>query len=82
MSHYCANPSCSVPLVPNQGKLFCAEIEIGSASSAARRTTTRVWLCDGCARQMKSYSEVASDVIRALLADSCASYPPIQSMIN
>ena len=82
MPDCCANPSCSVPRYPNQGKLFCAEIEIGSATCAAHRTTAHVWLCDGCARQMTPDSEVAGDIVRALLAQSYPSCTPQSSAVN
>jgi hypothetical protein len=52
MSDTCSNPSCSVLRHPGNGKLFCAEIEISGAAELRQRTAY-VWLCDGCARQMK-----------------------------
>jgi len=82
MSDHCANPSCSLPRTPNQGKLFCAEIEIGGTTCSPLRTTAYVWLCDGCARQMRPDSEVAGDVIRVLMAQSYGSNSPLSSTIQ
>ena len=82
MSDRCANPPCSAPRHPNQGKLFCVEIEIGSATCTAQRTTAYVWLCDGCAKQMKPNSEVAGDIIGALVAQTYASCTPVRPMVN
>ncbi len=68
MPEICANPSCCIPRHRDHGKLFCAEIEISSATDLHQRQTAYVWLCDGCARQMKPESQVAGDIIRVLLA--------------
>lgn len=70
MSDICGNPSCSVLRHRDKGKLFCAEIEISGATTVHQRKTTYVWLCDGCARQMKPESELAGEVIRVLLTQS------------
>jgi hypothetical protein len=70
MSDTCGNPSCSVSRHAYNGKLFCAEIEISSATEIRQRKTAYVWLCDHCALQMKPDSEVAGDVIRVLISQS------------
>ncbi len=70
MSDTCGNPSCSASRCPYKGKLFCAEIEISSASEIQQRKTAYVWLCDYCALQMKPNSLIAAEVIRALVAQA------------
>jgi len=82
MSDRCANPSCSVSLLPDKGKLFCAEIEISDPIELHQRKVAYVWLCDGCARQMQPESEVAGEVIRALLAQPSAESAPISRAVN
>jgi hypothetical protein len=82
MSDTCGNPSCSVSRHPDNGKLFCAEIEIGSATERHQRTTAYVWLCDGCARQMKPESEIAGEIIRMLIAQSSAPLTVFSSAVN
>jgi hypothetical protein len=72
MSDSCANPCCSALSYRDNGKLFCAEIEISGATYGCQRKTAYIWLCDCCALQMKAKSEVAEDIIRVLLARSCA----------
>ncbi len=72
MSDTCANPSCSVSRHLDHGKFFCAEIEICGATQGPQRKTAYVWLCDGCARQMRPESEVAGEIIRVLIAQSSA----------
>lgn len=71
MTYTCANPSCSVSRHLANGKLFCVAIEISGATEVHQRKTSYVWLCDGCARQMKPESDVAGEVIRGMLAQSC-----------
>lgn len=70
MSDTCGNPSCSVLRHPGNGKLFCAEIQIGSSTELHQRKIAYVWLCDCCARLMKPESEVAGEIIRGLLITS------------
>lgn len=82
MSDTCGNPSCSVSRHPGNGKLFCAEIEISSAIEVHERKTAYVWLCDGCARQMKPESEVAGQIIQALIAQSSGTAPAFAPMVN
>jgi len=82
MSDYCANPSCSVSRHPDNGRLFCAEIEISGTTEIHRRETAYVWLCDGCARLMKPDSEVAGEIIRVLLVQSYAPTSPSPPMGN
>ena len=73
MSDTCSNPSCSVSRQPDNGKLFCAEIEMSSATEVHERKTAYVWLCDRCARQMKPESKVAGEIIQVLIAQSAGS---------
>ena len=82
MSDTCANPSCSVSRHPDHGKLFCAEIEISGATEVHQRKIAYIWLCDGCARQMKPESEVAGEIIRGLLAQSCGVATAVASKVN
>jgi hypothetical protein len=82
MSDTCANPSCSVSRHPDNGKLFCAEIEICSATKLHQRKIAYVWLCDGCARQMKTESEVVGEIIRILLTQSSAASTAVAPMVN
>jgi hypothetical protein len=82
MSNTCGNPSCSVSRHPANGKLFCAEIEISSATEVHARKTAYVWLCDGCARQMKPESEVAGEIIRVLIAQSADPATAVAPMVN
>jgi hypothetical protein len=82
MSDICANPFCSVSRDPDHGKLFCAEIEIRSLTEVHQRKIAYLWLCDGCAGQMKSESEVAGEIIRVLLAQSSSAPTPISPMVN
>lgn len=81
MSYTCGNPSCSVSRHPDNGKLFCAEVEISSATEVLQRKTVYVWLCDYCARQMKPDSEVAGKIIKRLLAQSCGA-ATVASTVN
>ncbi len=82
MSNICANPSCSVLRHPDNGKLFRAEIEISGASEVHQRETAYLWLCDGCARQMKPESEVAGEIIRVLLAGSSGADAGVSPAVN
>jgi hypothetical protein len=82
MSDRCANPSCFVSRDPHTGKLFCTEIEISNTAAVLQRRTAYIWLCDGCARQMKAESEIAGEVIRGLLAASANTQTPISSAVN
>jgi hypothetical protein len=82
MSDRCANPSCSVSRHPDKGKLFCAEIEISSATEVHQRQMAYVWLCDCCARLMKPESEVAGEIIRGLLTTSCGGTTVAASTVN
>lgn len=82
MADHCANPSCSASRHQDNGRLFCAEIEISGATEIHGRTTAYVWLCDGCARLMKPGSEVAGEIIRVLLAQSYAPNSPSPAMGN
>ncbi len=82
MSDTCGNPSCSVSRLPDNGKLFCAEVEISSATQVLQRTTVYVWLCDYCARQMKPDSEVAGTIIKGLLAQSFGAPIGVASTVN
>jgi hypothetical protein len=77
MSDTCGNPSCSVSRHPHNGRLFCAEIEIGNA-----RKTAYLWLCDGCSLQMKPQSEVAGEVIRVLISQSCYAATVVAPTVN
>jgi hypothetical protein len=70
MSDTCGNPSCSVSRHSVNGKLFCAEIVISSATAVHQRKTSYIWLCDYCALQMKPESEFAGEIIRVLIAQS------------
>jgi hypothetical protein len=82
MSDTCCNPSCSVSRHPDNGKLFCAEIEISSATELQQRKIVYVWLCDGCARQMKPESEVAGEIIRVLIAQSAGAAAAVAPTVN
>jgi hypothetical protein len=82
MSDTCGNPSCSVSRHLDNGKLFCAEIEISGSNEVHQRKTAYIWLCDGCARQMKAESEVAGEVIRALIAQSAGIATAIAPMVH
>ena len=82
MSDICANPSCSVSHRPDNGMLFCAEIEISGTTEVHQRKIAYVWLCDGCARQMKPNSEVAGEIIRVLLTQSSAAAAPLPPTVN
>jgi len=82
MSDTCGNPSCSVSRHPYNGKLFCAEIEIGGATELHQRKIAYVWLCDSCARQMKPESEVAGEIIRALIAQSSGASTAAPPTVN
>jgi len=82
MSDTCANPSCSVSRHPDNGKLFCAEIEFSSATQLHQRKIAYVWLCDYCARQMKPDSEVAGEIIKELLAQSCGTHNLVPGTVN
>jgi hypothetical protein len=82
MSDTCGNPSCSVSRHPDNGKLFCAEIEISGATELHHRTIAYIWLCDGCARQMEPESEVAGEIIRVLLTQSSGASTPISITVN
>jgi hypothetical protein len=82
MSDTCANPSCSVSRHPDNGKLFCAEIEISGATEVHQRKIAYIWLCDGCARQMKPESAVAGEIIRGLLAQSCGAATASSPTVN
>ena len=82
MSYTCGNPSCSVSRHPDSGKLFCAEVEISSATEVHERKTVYLWLCDRCARQMKPDSEIAGEVIRRLLTQSCDASAVATSAMN
>jgi hypothetical protein len=82
MSDTCGNPSCSVSRHRHKGKLFCAEIEISSATEVYQRRTAYVWVCDGCARQMKPESEVAGGIIRVLIARSSGAAAAVAPMVN
>ena len=82
MSDTCGNPSCSVSCQPDNGKLFCAEIEISSATELYQRKIAYIWLCDGCARQMKPESEIAGEIIRVLLTQPCGASTAIAHTVN
>ena len=82
MSDTCGNPSCTVSRHPDNGKIFCAEIDIGSATEPHQRTIAYVWLCDRCARQMKPESEVAGEIIRVLIAQSSAPLTVLSRTVN
>jgi len=82
MSNTCGNPSCTASRHPDNGKLFCAEIEISGATEIPQRKTAYVWLCDGCARQMKPESEVAGEIIRVLIAQSSDPATAVAPMVN
>ena len=82
MSDTCANPSCSVSRHPDNGKLFCAEIEFSSATQLHQRKIAYVWLCDYCARQMKPDSEVAGEVIRLLLSPATGASAPVSGTVQ
>jgi hypothetical protein len=82
MSDTCGNPACSVPRHPDNGKLFCAEIEISSEAALRQRTIAYIWLCDYCARQMKPESEVAGEVIRVLLSPDSAASAPVSGAVH
>jgi hypothetical protein len=82
MSDTCGNPSCSVSRHRCNGKLFCAEIEIGSATEVHQRKKAYVWVCDGCARQMKPESEVAGEIIRLLIAQSSGATTAVAPTVN
>jgi hypothetical protein len=82
MSDTCGNPSCSVSRHAHGGTLFCAEIEISGAPEAYQRKITYVWLCDGCARKMQPQSEVAGEVLRALLLQPCGAAAPLSRAVN
>jgi hypothetical protein len=82
MSDTCGNPSCPVSRHPDNGKLFCAEIEISGATEIHQRKTAYVWLCDGCARQMKPESEVAGEIIRVLIAQSAGAVTAVAPPVN
>ena len=82
MSYTCGNPSCSVSRHPDSGKLFCAEVEISSATEIHERKTVYLWLCDHCARQMKPDSKIAGEIIRGLLAQSCGAATVAASAVN
>ena len=82
MSDRCANPSCSVSRHPDKGKLFCAEIEISSATEVHQRKTACFWLCDGCARRMKPESEVAGEIIRVLIAQTSGAATAVAPTVN
>jgi hypothetical protein len=80
MSDICANPSCSVLRHPDNGKLFCAEIEIRGATAV--RKIAYVWLCDHCAQRMKPDSEVAGEIIKGLLAQTSGAGTAVASTVN
>jgi exosome complex RNA-binding protein Csl4 len=82
MSDTCGNPSCSVSRHRDNGKLFCAEIEISSATEVYQRKIAYVWLCDGCAQQMKPESAIVGDIIRALVAQASGAATAIASTVN
>ena len=82
MSETCGNPSCFVSRHPDNGKLFCVEIEITSATEVHQRKIAYVWLCDGCARQMKPESEVAGEIIRLLIAQSSGATTAIAPTVH
>lgn len=82
MPDTCGNPSCSVSRHRYNGKLFCAEIEISSATEVHQRKTAYVWVCDGCARHMKPESEVAGEIIRALIAQSSDAATTVAPTVN
>jgi hypothetical protein len=82
MPDTCGNPSCSVSRHPDNGKLFCAEIEIRGETEVRERTIAYVWLCDGCARQMRPESEIVGEITRVLLAQSSGSAMPISPAVN
>jgi hypothetical protein len=66
----------------NKGKLFCAELEIAKVSDVPQHMTVHVWLCDGCAMQMKPDSQVAGEVIRLLLAQFYNPSAPYSPTVN
>jgi len=82
MSDTCGNPSCSASRHSDNGKVFCAEIEISGATEVHRRKTAYVWLCDGCARQMKPQSEVAEEIIKGLLAQASGAATAVAPSVN
>ena len=82
MSDTCSNPSCSVSRQSDNGKLFCAQIEISSATEVHERKTAYVWLCDGCARQMKPESKVAGEIIRVLIAQSAGAATAVAPTVH
>ena len=82
MSDTCGNPSCSVSRHPYNGKLFCAEIEISDVTEVHQRKTAYIWLCDGCARQMKPESEIAGEIIRVLIAQSSGATTAAAHTVN
>jgi hypothetical protein len=82
MSDTCCNPSCSIPRKPDNGKLYCAEIEIGDATALRQRKVAYFWLCDCCARQMKPESEVAGEVIRQLLSPAFSASTPVSGTVH
>ncbi len=82
MSDTCGNPSCLVSRHPDNGKLYCAEIEITSATEAGQWKVAYIWLCDGCARQMKPESEVAGEIIRVLIAQSSGAFTASSLTVN
>lgn len=70
MSDTCGNPSCSVPRRPHDGKLFRAEIEISGGAELRRQMMVCVWLCDGCARQMRPEGAIVGEITKGLIAQS------------
>lgn len=82
MSDTCGNPSCSVSRHPDNGKLYCAEIEISGATQVCQRKVAYIWLCNGCARQMKPDSVVAGEIVRVLLTQSSGASTAAASTVN
>jgi hypothetical protein len=68
MSGRCANPMCSVPRLPEEGKLFRLDIEIGNADGTCGTKTAFVWLCGQCSQAMNPKIEVAGNTVKVLLA--------------
>lgn len=82
MSDTCGNPSCSVSRHADNGRLYCAEIEITSETEAPQRKTAYIWLCHGCARQMKPESEAAGEIIRVLIGQSTGAFTASSLTVN
>ncbi len=63
MAQTCANSLCTTARRSNQGKLFRLDIDLGSLFGTDEHLREYIWLCGGCAQQMRPKVEVTRDTV-------------------